>query len=58
MGLKFIVQYYFVYQSGVPPEGQGSDYPIISKRLYIERILKAGNSSIKRFLQGEKIKKR
>jgi hypothetical protein len=47
-----------MYQSGVPPEGQGADYPLIAKRLYIESILKAGNSPIKRFLQREKIKKK
>jgi len=29
----------------------------MSKRLHIEVALKAGNSQVKRFLQGEKIKK-
>jgi len=44
LGLKFIVQYHLMHQSGVPRKARQSNYQLISKKLYIEGTLKAGNS--------------
>jgi hypothetical protein len=46
-----------MYQSGHRQKAGRSNYPLISKKVYIEVVLKAGNTPIKKLLQGEKFKK-